>query len=311
MLRTALFLLSLPALPPTFAPWFHTDWWLVDLLACFPVQAGIVCLISTLLLGLFLRSWLALPFLVGTLSAGVLVLPDMLLKHEPRPSSAIEVRALTINLLRENTEHARTIEVITKLNPDLLFVSECTPEWAARLESALNWLPHRSLHPDSGHFGVALFSRWPLEQAAVLRLGVDWAPALRAVVKTPGRPLGLIGVHPPAPIQPSWRVFRDQALADLRECLSALPPERIVLGDFNATPWNAGMRRLLREAQLTSATNGGWHPTWPTDLPAFLRLPIDHVLVGGSIGMLSSELGESTGSDHLPLLAYLLLPARL
>ena len=91
--------------------------------------------------------------------------------------------------------------------------------------------------------------------------------------------------------------------APLSACVAALPPRRVVLGDFNATPWNTAFREMRRRANLSLGTTRWWLPTWPDLEPALLRIPIDHVLVAGDLPVLRAQLGAPIASDHRPLLA--------
>jgi endonuclease/exonuclease/phosphatase (EEP) superfamily protein YafD len=43
--------------------------------------------------------------------------------------------------------------------------------------------------------------------------------------------------------------------------------------------------------------------TWPTPLPAPLRVPIDTVFVGGGLSLRDLHAGPDLGSDHLPVIA--------
>tara|TARA_R100000687_G_scaffold77331_1_gene69801 strand:+ start:19 stop:207 length:189 start_codon:yes stop_codon:yes gene_type:complete len=49
--------------------------------------------------------------------------------------------------------------------------------------------------------------------------------------------------------------------------------------------------------------------TFPASLP-LLRYPIDHVLVSNAFRLVGLQRLEDIGSDHLPLLADLELPAK-
>ncbi|MCA8954301.1 MAG: endonuclease/exonuclease/phosphatase family protein, partial [Planctomycetes bacterium] len=146
-------------------------------------------------------------------------------------------------------------------------------------------------------------SRLPLA-AAPIALGYAWAPALRGVVETAAGPVGVLGVHPPRPGTGARCHERDTALAAIPAVVADMPERRIVLGDFNATPWNAAFRALLANTGLRHANGTGFHPTWHTKLPWPLRIPIDHVMVDG-LGVVATEVGASFGSDHAPLLARL------
>ena len=101
---------------------------------------------------------------------------------------------------------------------------------------------------------------------------------------------------------------RDAGLAAIAPLLDALPERKIVLGDFNATPWNDAFVRMRRASGLSIGSTAAWLPSWPAPLPALLRIPIDHVLVGGDLLVTAPRLGPAFGSDHLPLLAAVQIP---
>lgn len=84
----------------------------------------------------------------------------------------------------------------------------------------------------------------------------------------------------------------------------------ILAGDFNMTPRSYRLQRLLavaglrRRAAFLRSWPAGGHGGLP--LPAFL---IDHVLTTPDIRTVSIETGPNLGSDHLPVIARLRLPA--
>jgi endonuclease/exonuclease/phosphatase (EEP) superfamily protein YafD len=83
-----------------------------------------------------------------------------------------------------------------------------------------------------------------------------------------------------------------------------------VLGDLNATPWSYYFQRLVRESGLTDSSKGrGIHATWPAGLFP-LRIPIDHCLLSPEIGVINKMTGNNVGSDHLPVVVDLQLPAK-
>jgi endonuclease/exonuclease/phosphatase (EEP) superfamily protein YafD len=218
---------------------------------------------------------------------------------------------LSLNLLRGNHDRlAAALQVVRDEAADVVFCAEVTPEWLAGLAAGLPEFPHRCLRADEGYFGVALFSRWPLQQAEVVPLGVSWAPAIRAIVATPAGPLGVLGVHTPRPGNAERCRQCDAALAAVPAALASLPAAHVVLGDCNATPWNHGFRAMRAATGLASATDGGWHPTWTAAWPLPLRIPIDHILISPAVGARDATVGPSFGSDHLPLAATLLLQQR-
>ena len=191
----------------------------------------------------------------------------------------------------------------------MLFCSELTPGWLEALTPALSVYDARCVHADPGYYGTGLFSRLPLRDAANEPLGVDWAPAVRAVVATPAGELGLLCVHTPRPGNRERGALRDRALAAIPAALAGLPPARVVFGDFNATPWNPAFGAMLAAAGLDRGSARTFRPTWPANLPWPLRIPIDHVLVGGGAALERCAAGAPFGSDHVPLSATVRVPA--
>jgi endonuclease/exonuclease/phosphatase (EEP) superfamily protein YafD len=78
----------------------------------------------------------------------------------------------------------------------------------------------------------------------------------------------------------------------------------VIMGDFNSTPWGRaysfvpGLRAGDSRFEGTFPAGAGW-----------FGLPIDHIKFGGGLVLTDFRLGESVGSDHLPLLATFALPA--
>lgn len=297
---------ALPAFPVAVAPLLARWHWVIDLLACFPVQAMGWLLLSGVLLAIARRWWPAASCGLAAGVAAVCVVPDWC-APSPVVSAApahAPMRVLSLNLLRGNQANVdRALAVLRDSAPDVVFCSELTPAWLAGLEPGLRALPHRCVQADAGYYGAALFARWPLADAKVIPLGVDWAPAIRAVVNTPAGPVGVLGVHTARPGNRERGELRDRALAAIPDALAGLPAAHFVLGDFNATPWNPAFVDLLTAAGLALATRS--EPTWPAQFPPPLRVPIDHVLISGQLAADGASAGAAFGSDHLPLLATL------
>ncbi|MEC8253212.1 MAG: endonuclease/exonuclease/phosphatase family protein [Planctomycetota bacterium] len=292
----------------------HTGFlhWSLDLIGCFAVQAMASLLLAATALALG-RRWRAAAAAAAFAAVAAWAILPTRQRQEGSPQiveNSPVIQVASLNLLKSNHQgHLQALAVIRAADPDLLWLTEYTPEWQRFLRESLDQLPHRLERPDVGSFGAALYSRFPLNEAKMLPGGHLWAPYGRAVVQTPHGPVGVLGVHPPPP-QPNHLAVqeRDAGLAAIGPLLAALPARRIVLGDFNATPWNDAFVRMRRESGLSIGSTAAWLPSWPAPLPALLRIPIDHVLVGGDLLVTASRLGPAFGSDHLPLFADVQIP---
>lgn len=313
---------ALPALAVFLAAWH----WVLDLAACFVVQSLWGLLLAAAVLFALRARGRAVACLGGALLAVVGVVPDWCRGLPAGQSTAGQsttdrantsqsntgtdskgrspLRVLALNLLFENHDRvADALAVVRDERPDVIFCSEATPEWTKGLAAGLPEHPHRLLAAEPGCFGVALFSRLPLRSARTIPLAHAWAPAVLAVVDVGGAPVGLLGVHTPPPGSAHRSQLRDQALAAIPAAVRELPPAHLVIGDHNATPWNPALRALLADGALRPATFARWSPTWPTQWPLPLRIPIDHAFVGPGLEVLDVHTGASFGSDHLPLCA--------
>jgi len=73
----------------------------------------------------------------------------------------------------------------------------------------------------------------------------------------------------------------------------------VLVGDFNVTPWSSHYRDLLKVPGARDCAAGrGWQATWNSDLPAVLRIRIDHCIASGAVGIADVRVGQSVGSDH-------------
>ena len=300
-------MLSVPAALAVIAPHCATWHWSIDLLACFPVQGTLALAVAGAALAIARKWWLAATWSLLAGLGATAILPGWLAdNNSPEPvDNPPQIRVLSLNLLHSNIQgQQRTLEVVRELAPELIWCAEYTPAWQQFLSSALPDYPYRCEQANSGSFGAALFSRHPLARAEMLALGHSWAPGCRADVTTPYGVVGFLGVHPPPPGLSQRRTEeRNRGLRAIAPALTTLPERRIVCGDYNCTPWNAGFAQLLADANLQPGTSSSWLPSWPADLPAILRVPIDHILVAGKLRVTEARLGANIGSDHLPLFA--------
>ena len=134
-------------------------------------------------------------------------------------------------------------------------------------------------------------------------------PSLSALLDVDGRPIRLLATHPLPPLNGRYAFYRrDQLRAVAQYCAASTEPV-LLLGDLNASPWSADFRLLLREGGLRNGAQGqGFLMTWPAPLP-LLAIQIDHCLHSADLHVRGVRSGPRIGSDHLPLLAEVVLPA--
>lgn len=236
----------------------------------------------------------------------------------PRPSGqAADLRVMSLNVWFENRETRRTLELIRAYDPDILILTEAGEAVLEQLSRELPDHPFRYTCEKMPYCGVAILSRLP---GRALPGGADLSDGLT-------RPPGDWGVIPSAaaefrhadgewfPVVAVHLLRRGGLSADSRSIEEALRiisglehPERAILaGDFNASDWSWGLRRIDESIGLQRRTFGV--RTWPSpSSPVRERLPlalfgIDHVLAGDTWETISVRRGPDVGSDHYPVLS--------
>lgn len=291
------------ALPCVAAPWLGLlgeHHWALDLCAHFPHQTLLGLLLGMAVLAATRRFWTALLLLPSVVLAVVLLLP-LWRAHVAADGEGTKLRAVVANLCYQNAT-PQALAAQLEPPPDFLALCEYTADAQYLLRGLRAAFPHAIEEPRAGAFGIALWSRWPL-QGRIVPLGSDRYPAVVATAATPDGPLGIVVAHPPPPGGAAATTMRDLGLDTLPSLLAALPEHRVVLGDLNATRWCAPMRRLLRDGLRDSSEGFGLLNSWPTSLPSWLGIPIDHVLVGPGVVVSERAVMAEFGSDHRPVTA--------
>src|SRR5512143_3038823 len=282
-------------------------WWVFDLTTHFRLQFLAVAGMLLALLALR-RKWLpaALLLVIGALNAWP-VLPYL-----PRPmpaiaaaSTAMPLKVLTVNVSFRQFSARRFREIVAKAAPDVLLVVEFTPHAEEVLAELDKLFPQQLKAPAEGPYGIALWSRFPLERAHTFPLGP--VQGVEARVLAPAGAFTLLGVHLSAPTLPRRAEQRNEELAMLAERRAAIAEPVIVAGDFNVTPYSPYYSDWLAATRLTDSRYGrSLSASWPAVLP-ILGIPIDHVAVSNEFAILSHQRLPAFGSDHWGIMAELAL----
>jgi endonuclease/exonuclease/phosphatase (EEP) superfamily protein YafD len=203
---------------------------------------------------------------------------------------------MAVNAYGNHSDHDELIARIRRDKPDILFVSELRHALKDRL---VREFPHHVWKPEPyQQFG--LFSTFPIEGGEYI-LAPNGRPTINAVVSTPVGRIRVLGAHPTAPAGVSESHNRNVMLAQIAHAAGSSDEPVVVLGDLNVTMFSSHYAPLER-AGLTNARVGrGLRPTWPDWSP--VRIPIDHILVSHELEVCDTTVGETFGSDHLPLRA--------
>lgn len=219
------------------------------------------------------------------------------------------LRVLFSNVLFTNHRHDPLIDLIRAESPDLIFLQEVTPSLADALNGIRDAYPHGVIIPDEYAAGIAALSRLPLLKAEDAGIGHYMGPSLDVRLRIGERIVHILSTHTPPPRDAFHLRLRNENLNALAEQIRTLPPPKIVIGDLNVTMWSPYYQSFVETSGLVNAREGfGLLPSWPSDLWP-LWIPIDHCLVSSDVQVINLRTGPNIGSDHLPLIVDLAIPA--
>ncbi len=215
------------------------------------------------------------------------------------------LRIVSANLNYSNDHHPAVVAELARDDADVIVLEEVTPAWWSAIEAStlVSTHPHYVHRERSEGGGLAVLSRTPLTDVVEHQAG-RW-PQFTATLSVDGRAVHLVAVHAITPLLFSRS---QQSQREITAVVRGLPKPRIVVGDFNATPYSRWFHQLL-DLGLREAHDAVGRPlatTWPNGTHHhILPLRLDHLFADASIVPLSAAEGTGAGSDHRPIIVDL------
>ena len=267
---------------------------------------------------------LAMPLMVAGAACALanlwLVVPDLASRFGPEAAAAPDrqIKILTQNLWRGNTNHGQTVAAIEASGAEIVVLQEGRDESAAIVAELAKVYPyHANCLAKNEWCYMAILSRRPIVDWSYHV--ADWRPPnydrmglVRATIVGPGgRRFEVIGTHliHPDP-KGEGQQQAEQTIAAVHEASSR---DTIFAGDFNRVPWSFSLRRI--DSALPFQRRTHFLATWPQRLPIgrggiafpFPFLPIDHIYAGSDWRLVDVRRVNTVGSDHAAVLATLVL----
>ncbi len=253
------------------------------------------------------RHWVvAVPAAVAGLVPWLFLLPYAAPSGSaPAAGAGVRLSAMLLDADGGRADAPSLVAAVARQPVDLLVVTGATGPLAHDLtEAGLDprLVPRWASAPAQAA-GTVVWSRYPVTRVEPLA-GVS-TPAVRLVLDTGRRPLTVVvGTASTAAGTGRWRAD----LAGLGAAAS-VPGPVALLGDLDATPQQAAFRRLTGRglADAADALGRGARPTWPSWSPLPF-LAVDHVLVGGGVGVRAATTLPVAGTAHRALVTSLVVP---
>lgn len=217
-------------------------------------------------------------------------------------------KVLSLNVLQDNRDYKRTLDMIAREDPDIVLLLETDDAWNHALAPVMDAYPYRVTEPLNNLYGLTFFTRLPVSRHELRYIAEKDTPSIFVWMQTRGgQPFHFIGLHPRPPAPGHDTENRDGEIAIAARLASEEKVPVLAMGDFNDVAWSKTSQTFKRIGGYVDPRIGrGFYTTFPAFLPLF-RWPLDHLFLTPDMAVMSVDVLENVGSDHLPVTAQLCL----
>ena len=225
-------------------------------------------------------------------------------------SSGQTMRLFLFNVLHQNTRYADAISLVNKEKPTVAAFLEATPPWPDELAVLQKTLPY---HFSAKKLQIEIYSSLPLKNTSIKRYG-NYRGLVVSNLTVGAKEITFIATHayPQLYFGKEGFEWRNQQLEGIGDYFRQIQKPVVLIGDLNVTVWSPSYKNTIQRSGLHNARAGfGILPTLSALSPQtpWLAVPVDHCLVSPDIRVLDFRTGPAIGSDHLPIIADVVLPA--
>lgn len=308
LLRIPVFIAALVVLAVTLAGRLAWTAWPFELVTNFPVQLAIVAVI-VMVAALTLRAQLTAVLAALALVVNAIVVSGIMFGD---PRAATVGPRVSVGHLNAQTRHIDVDELgryLESTRPDVFIVLDPIQSDVPALTRAAPGFRVRMVGSnevrDSDFVRTVVLSRSAIDHVRHPEDRGFGKTAVELTIAAEPTVIDLVAFGTDAPTTPSRANARDRTLNAAARWSVDHPDRRVVMGDFNATPWSPSFHRLVRDGDLFDSLSGyGLQVSWPESNP-LLRIPIDHLLLGPALAAVERGTGPSFGSQHRSLLVTL------
>lgn len=214
------------------------------------------------------------------------------------------LKLMTYNTWSRNDDWQAVTAEIKRHDPDIVTLVEVGHEKETVLDALRKDYPYSIDCLEKRYCHLAMLSKLPMTVIAAraiwrgpayihIRLGAEY-----------GR-THVFGLHSTRPPHVRSQIVQ---LTTMARHLKKFSGPKIVMGDFNSTPYATLLQKFTAGSDLKRITN---LPTYPTHYGPFAQIAIDHVFLSRDVRPLSkAKIGNNSGSDHYPVIVDVAVPAR-
>lgn len=230
---------------------------------------------------------------------GVMFVPALVPLTQSAGGASGTLTVASQNVEADSGTAAESAQALAAQGADVIGLQEMDDAARAEVEAVLS-----ESYPHSYGIGtVGVWSKYPIENAQALDLGLGWQRGIAADLATPTGLVSLYVIHA-ASARPADHEARDEMLANLADYVPRDENARLIMmGDFNAGSSDRSLAGLTDQLAEANQNGGGFGFTWPATFPATRP---DHVLSRG-MDVTSNTTLRAGSSDHLAVITTLAL----
>ena len=220
------------------------------------------------------------------------------------PKTENTIKLLISNVLIENNETEKLLDLVKNVNPDIVLLAEPDEKWMRGLSELDNDYPFSVKYPLDNAYGMALFSQLELIEPKLNFLIQDDIPSIFTGVRLRSDVLvNLYCLHPrpPFPTENIRSNERDAELILIGEIVKDTNTPTIIAGDLNDVAWSRTTELFQKISNMLDPRIGrGLFNSFHAD-HWFIRFPLDHVFHSNHFRLIEIKRLPSIGSDHFPI----------
>ena len=216
----------------------------------------------------------------------------------------INIMTLNAGYSVENDELDNIINVIMKKNIDILFLQEVSPNFQKKLKNLNNvFLYQIGLKKDIDFWDSVILSKYQLIDSKN-----NLTNATQGTLIFNNKEITIVGIHLYPPLKQRLFISTIDQMNYWSNFFKSSNNEFIFVGDLNMTNVSKRFKNFLKEANLFTHSSI-FKPsfTWPSFLPNFMGIQIDHILFSKNFKIMNKEVLNHFSSDHRALFATLVL----
>jgi len=219
------------------------------------------------------------------------------------------LKVLSYNVLWSNKQYDQAIDLINRERPDIIAFQEAQAPWQKALTALKTDYPY---HVGATKLEIEVYSKLPLTNTKIELYGT-YRGLVISDVQIGNNLIKFIATHAYPQLyfgSEGWKIRNQHLEVGIAEYARNLKQSVVIAGDLNVSIWSPFYRSLIKKSNLHDARQGfGVLPSHSVINPSYASLsaPIDHCLVSQDIQVKNFATGENIGSDHLPIIADLLI----